>query len=29
KGISKNQIKIPRVISNNRSILDIINRNKI
>lgn len=29
KGISKNQIKIPRVISNNRSILNIINRNKI
>ena len=29
KGISKNQIKIPRVIINNRNILNIINKNKI
>jgi hypothetical protein len=27
KGISKNQIKIPRVITNNRDILNIINKN--
>lgn len=29
KGISKNQIKIPRVIVNNKDILNIINKNKI
>lgn len=29
KGISKNQIKIPRVIINNKIVMDIINRNKI
>jgi len=29
KGVSKNQIKIPRVITNNRNMLNIINRNKI
>lgn len=29
KGISKNQIKIPRVITNNRNILNIINKNKM
>lgn len=29
KGISKNQIKIPRVITNNKNILNIINKNKI
>lgn len=29
KGISKNQIKIPRVIINNRNILNIINKNKM
>lgn len=29
KGISKNQIKIPRVIINNKNILSIINKNKI
>ena len=29
KGISKNQIKIPRVIINNKNILNIINKNKI
>lgn len=29
KGISKNQIKIPRVITNNRNILNIISKNKI
>lgn len=27
KGISKNQIKIPRVITNNRNILNVINKN--
>lgn len=29
KGISKNQIKIPRVITSNRNILSILNKNKI
>lgn len=29
KGISKNQIKIPRVITNNKNILNIINKNKL
>ncbi|MBM7871665.1 hypothetical protein JOC70_003175 [Clostridium pascui] len=29
KGISKNQIKIPRVIINNKNILSIINKNKM
>lgn len=29
KGISKNQIKIPRVVTNNKNILKIINKNKI
>lgn len=29
KGISKNQIKIPRVVTNKRSIVDIINKNKL
>lgn len=29
KGISKNQIKIPRVAINNKNILDILNKNRI
>lgn len=29
RGISKNQIKIPRVITNNRNILNIINKNRM
>lgn len=29
KGVSKSQIKIPRVITNNKNILNIINKNKI
>lgn len=29
KGISKNQIKIPRVINNNRSLINILNSNRI
>lgn len=29
KGVSKNQIKIPRVVTNNRNILNIINKNKL
>ncbi|GKX67349.1 GH3 auxin-responsive promoter family protein [Inconstantimicrobium mannanitabidum] len=29
QGISKNQIKIPRVVTNNKTILDIINENRI
>ncbi|OBR94115.1 GH3 auxin-responsive promoter [Clostridium ragsdalei P11] len=29
KGVSKNQIKIPRVVINNRNILNIVNKSKI
>jgi len=29
KGISKNQIKVPRVITNNKNVLNIINKNKL
>lgn len=29
RGISKNQIKVPRVITNNKNVLNIINKNKL